>query len=102
MKNRFVFEGGGIGNADASLSIVVSGSEIPVETSGAGDGGTGTDLGGGGDSDGLELAIGTSTDIGSRPFLTTPFDDYTVTEGFLFVIALVLVIGAIFSLFRGR
>jgi len=35
-----------------------------------------------------------------RPFLTTPFEDYTVTEGFLLLIALLLSAFGLFSLVR--
>ena len=47
----------------------------------------------------LEVVADTSTD-GLRLFLTTPFADYTVTEGLLFFILLAMVLKLIFDLLR--
>lgn len=36
-----------------------------------------------------------------RPFLTTPFDDYTVVEGLLLLILLILVINWVVKIVKG-
>ena len=42
------------------------------------------------------------TVVDARPIMTTPLNDYTVSEGYLFIIAILLCFTAIISIFRGR
>lgn len=46
------------------------------------------------------IPIGYSVVVDDRPFMTTPVDDFTVTEGLLLGILLVLLGGLIFGVFR--
>ena len=42
-----------------------------------------------------------TVEVTDRPFLSTPIDDYTVTEGLLLVIAFLLIVGFVGRLIRG-
>lgn len=48
----------------------------------------------------VESAAETVAD--ARPIMTTSLNDYTVSEGYLFIITIVLCFTAIISIFRGR
>lgn len=45
-------------------------------------------------------SVSETTEVSDRPFLSTPLDDYTVTEGLLLVIALVLIFKCVCGLVR--
>lgn len=48
-----------------------------------------------------EPVAGEMVDLDARPFLTTPLNDYTVTEGLLLIIAVLLVFGYIRDALKG-
>lgn len=41
------------------------------------------------------------TIVDTRPFLTTPFEEYTVTEGLLLIILLVIVVSKVIKFAKG-
>ena len=48
----------------------------------------------------MEEALETVESV-ARPFLTTPFSDYSVTEGLLLLLVLSVVVSWIFKLLKG-
>lgn len=48
-----------------------------------------------------DTVIGEVVELTDRPFLTTPLNDYTVTEGLLLIIAVLLVFGYIRDALKG-
>lgn len=82
------------GNGGASVSSDASALDV-------------TDVGDSSDSAASDSDVGegaglVSETVVSRPLLTTPFDDYTVTEGLLLISVVMLAGSVLISIFRRR
>lgn len=56
---------------------------------------------GGGDDSGV-LSPASESASSNRPFMDTPLNDYSVTEGLLLLVLVFAVIGVVIAAFRGR
>lgn len=83
-------------NEDSSVVDSTPGNE---ESEVGGDSSIGDTSDTGGDGDASSMAVISSAD---RPLLTTPLDEYTVTEGLLLLCVIFGALAALLAFFKGR